>query len=78
MNKNIINKDDNGNWHGKQIYHYSNGNIRWIGNYHHDKANGYRAWFKSDKTIRFKQCWNMNKWIYSEDHWANNKIEIKI
>ncbi len=77
MKDNIRNKDKNGEYHGEQIDYHSNGNIQWIRNYHHGKPNGYRTFFNQDKTISFKQYWNMNKWIYKESHWTN-QIQIKI
>ena len=77
MKKDIINRDKNGNLHGKQIYYHPNDNIGWIENYHHDKPNGYLAWFNQDNSINFKDYWNMGKLIYEEDHWTN-QINIKI
>ncbi len=78
MNKDIRNYDKQGKNHGKQISYHTNGNTQWIYNYHHGKRNGYIALFKSDKSIYFKQYWNMGKWIYNEDHWDNKQIQIKI
>ena len=77
MNKDIRNYDENGNWHGKQIDYYPNGNILAITNYHHSKYLGYQGWFKSDKTIAYKEYCNMNNKIYEEDH-LNNQIQIRI
>ena len=78
MNKDIINHDKNGNLHGVQIEYHSNGNIRWIDNYHHGILNGYEAWFRSDNSIDFKDYYNMGKRIYDEDHLWSKQIEIKI
>ncbi len=77
MSKNIINLDKDGKLHGKQIAHYSNGDIRWIANYHHGKPHGYRAYFNKDNSNFNKTYWNMDKLIYSEDHWRK-EIQIKI
>ncbi len=78
MKNNIINLDDNGNYHGKQIYYWSNGNIQWIENFHHDIWYGYQVGFNKDKSINYKDYYNMDKLIYSENHCYNNQIEIKI
>ena len=78
MKNDIRNYDKNGNWHGLQITYWSNGNIRWITNYHHGKLNGYEAWFNPDNSINFKSYWNMTKWIYEEDHEWNKQIQINI
>ena len=48
MNKDIRNYDKQGKRHGIQIDYFSNGNIKWIDNYHHGKLNGYEAWFRLD------------------------------
>ena len=77
MNKDISNYDKQGNRHGKQIYHYSNGNIRWIMNYHHGKHHGYQDSFNPDKSINYKRYWNMGEWVYNENHYYK-QIEIKI
>ena len=77
MNKNIINLDENGKYHGKQINYHSNGNIRWIGYYHHGKPNDYHASFYTDNRIDFKSYCNMGKWIYSEYH-DDKQIKIRI
>ena len=53
--------------HGEQISYYSNGNVKW-NNYHHAKSNGYQARFNPDSSILFKRYWDMNKYIYEEDH----------
>ena len=78
MKKDIRNYDKNGNYHGEQISYHSNDNITWIYNYNHGIRNGYHAWFKSDKAIDFKNYWNMNKLIYSENHHWSKQIQIKI
>ena len=78
MNKDIRNLDKNGTAHGKQIWYYANDNINWISNYHHGKVHGYRAWFKSDKSINIKTYWNMDKSVYSENHLGSKQIEIRI
>ena len=77
MNKNIINRDEDGIWHGELTWFYANGNISQIVNYHHGKLNGYGTWFAEDKSIDFKQYYTMNKKIYIENHWSK-QIEIMI
>ena len=69
--------DYNGNWHGVQICYYPNGNIMWIDDYHHGKFHGYSAVFNPDKSINYKEYWNMDNMIYNEYH-ANNQIQINI
>ncbi len=77
MKQNIRNYDKDGKAHGKQIWYYSNGNIRWISNYHHGIYHGYQDSFNPDNSIRYKEYFNMGKWIYNENHWRK-EIQIKI
>ncbi len=77
MKQDIINYDKQGRYHGEQIEYYSNGNVFLITHNYHNKWNGYRAWFKRDKSIHFKQYWKMSKLIYIEDH-GYEKININI
>ena len=74
----ITNTDENGRYHGEQKDYYANGNIGFIANYHHDKRHGYEAWFYSDKTIMYKEYWNMGNRIYVEGHLWSKQIEITI
>ncbi len=74
----MTNTDKDGKPHGKQIAYYANGNIWFIANYHHGKQYGYIASFKSDKTIMYKRYYNMNKWMYLENHYNPKQIEINI
>ena len=78
MSKDIENIDKQGNRHGLQIECWTNGNIWLIENLYHGLWDGYDATFNRDKSIRYKTYWNMNKWLYDENHWFNNQIEIKI
>ena len=75
---NIRNFDENGKIHGLQIDYYPNGNILAITNYHHGKPNGYQGWFKSDKSISYKEYYDMDKLIYVEGHRWSEQIEITI
>ncbi len=77
MKNNITNLDKQGKLHGLQIDYYSNGNIMCITNYHHGLWHGYRVSFNQDKTTYFKGYCNMDKLIYSENHYHNQtKINI--
>ena len=78
MNKNVINKDDNGNLHGEQIRYWPNGNIFCIDNWYHGKAHGYEVSFNLDNSIAYKCYWNMGNRIYEEHHGWYKQIEITI
>ena len=78
MNKDIRNRDKNGNLHGKQIDYHLNGNICNIDNWYHGEPNGYSAWFKVNGLINDKEYFNMGKRIYEEDHLWHRQIRIKI
>ena len=78
MKQDISNYDKQGNYHGVQIDYDTNGNIRWIRNFHHGKYHGYRTFFNLDNSIQFKTYWNMDKRIYKEDHWIHMQIQINI
>ncbi len=78
MNKDIINKDENGKYHGVQIDYHSNGNIKWIANFNRLDLNGYLVRFNPDNSINYKSYWNIDKCIYNENHAWSKQIEIRI